>query len=180
MSKVQDYAAFTPVSADKFLGTDDPAGTPLTRNSTVLLLLGATEFGEIYLTGGAGTQVPGAVYALCTAPATNGYASAGVTADAANDKITVTETGFYKVDITLTFSNNTAEQTDFRVYYNGAAQTRLTASVTTVVNARTQIVITGYIDVTTGAQDIDLRCQCAAGTLTYREMNFAVTRVGNT
>lgn len=187
MGQIQDYATFTPVSADYILGTDDPGGTPLTRNSTVLALLGAMEFGSIYVTGGSGTQAPGGAYTLCTlfnaAAGANGAASAGVTPDKANNKITLTNTGYYLVVAQLSFGNSAAETTSWRVYWNAVAQTQLTGVLDATAadnTVRNCVTIAGVVDVTTGATDLDLRVAAASGTLIVYEANLTVVRIGNT
>jgi len=181
MADINSYAAFTPVSADKMLGTDDPSGTPLTRNSTVLALLGAIEFGSISVTGASATQSPGAAYALMTMFAVDGDSSAGVTPAVASNKITLTETGHYLVIVNLSLENSTAELTSMRVYWNAVAQTQLTAvHDVNDVDEEFQMTIMGTVDVTTGATDIDLRAIAPAGALKLREGSFTVIRIGNT
>ena len=181
MANIETYASATPVSTDDLLGTDDPDGTPLTRNFAIQAVLGVIEFGSIYVTGGAAGQSPGAAYALLTEFAADGDSSAGVTPTVASNKITIANTGFYFVMAALSFENDTAELTSFRVYWNAVAQTQLTAIIDiNNTNEEYNAVLCGFVDVTTGATDLDLRAIAPAGAVTVKEGSLTIVRVGNT
>ena len=180
-SKVSALAAITAAAiTDELLIVDDPGGTPVSKRIDVGDLL-SLEFGQVYTTGGAGTQSPGAAYALCTQIASDGLSSAGVTPDAANNKITITNTGHYLVAFQISFVGANSATCNARIYWNGAAQTHITLERTmgaaAAVGSGSAI---GIVDVSTGATDIDLRIQTTSGVFDIKELQLIVVRVGNT
>ncbi len=126
----------------------------------------------------------GATYAKITAFTDNGF-SANCTADAANDKITITKAGYYKVSGAVSFSDDTNNVTWFgSAFLNGTEQdqihfTRKIGTAGDVGNAG----MTGIIDVTTVPWDVDLRMRHDAGgtiAITVSYANINVEYVGET
>ena len=126
----------------------------------------------------------GATYAKSTVFADNGF-SKNCTADAANDKITFTKTGLYKVDGSFSFASGTNNVTFFgSVFLNGVEQdqihwTRKVATAGDVGSAS----FTGFIDVTTVGWDLDFRIrhdQVGAINLTISYANLNVSYLGET
>jgi len=142
------------------------------------------EFGQLYTTGGAGTQTPNTSYALMNQWAADGASSSGVTPANASNKITVSFAGHYLVAFQVSFAGSNSSIVDAQVFWNGVAQTQITvkrklgASGADVGSASA----IGIIDVTSGTTDIDLRVKCdgAADVFDLKEGQLFVTRLAGT
>ena len=158
----------------------DPSGSPASRKAVLGNLL-ALEFGQVYTTGGSGTQSPGASYVLCTQIDSNGLSSSGITPDQANNKITIANTGIYLVALQISFVGNNNATTKARIYWNGVAQTHLTLQRTMGAAAAVgSASVVGVVDVTSGATDLDVRIQTTAGVFDVNELQLLVTRIAGT
>jgi hypothetical protein len=143
-------------------------------------------FAEIYVADNATSQsIPtGATYTKVTAFDTNGQ-SANCTADQANDKITITQTGRYRVEGSFSFNSGTANVVwRGAAFLNGTEQSqvhfkRKTATASDAGNAG----FTGFIDVTTVPWDLDFRVRhdnAGSIDLTLEYANLNVEYVGET
>ena len=143
-------------------------------------------FAEIHVHDGSTAQsIPtGTTYTKSTAFVDNGESS-NCTADATNDKITITKTGRYLVSGQVSFSSGTANVTWFgTVFLNGVEQDKV--HFTDKVGAAGDIdsaSFTGIIDVTTANWDLDMRVRHDNGgsvNLTISYANLNVTYLGET
>jgi len=119
----------------------------------------------------------GATYVKITAFTDNGF-SLNCTPDAANDKITITKTGYYKVVGSVSFSCGTNNVTWFAsAFLNGVEQDQIhfTRKIGTAGDVGNSA-LTGIIDVTTAPWDLDLRMRHDNGgtvsvTVSYANIN---------
>lgn len=126
----------------------------------------------------------GASYVKITAFTNNGP-GANATPDQANDKITLTETGHYRVEGSISFTSDT-NNVEFEggIFLNGVEQTnvhfaRKVGTGADVGNAG----FTGIIDVSTAPWDIDFRVKHDYGSavdITIKYININVTYIGKT
>lgn len=161
------------------------ANTVITNNTDDVTIAGTEAFAEIYVADGATPQnIPtGAAYEKLTGFATNG-ASSNCTADAANDKITITRAGFYKVSAQISFTSDT-NNVVYRVaaFYDGVEQDQchFLRKLATGADAGSASFV-GIIDCAAG-KDIDLRCRHDNGgtvALTPVYMQLVVEYLGET
>lgn len=117
--------------------------------------------GEIWVEGSATTQsIPtGATYTKITAFDTNGNSAGNVTNDVANDKITITRAGLYKIGMFTSFSDGSNVTWDCSVFAGGTEMrnvhfTRNLGTGGDIGNAGDM----GFYRAT-GTTDIDLRCK---------------------
>lgn len=143
-------------------------------------------YAEIYLADGSTAQTiaTGAGYTKITAFATNGESN-NCTADVANDKITITEVGKYKVNLTLNGAIDTANtQFDGAVFMNGSIQNNIKCyNEFIAANKNCSAHICGIIDVTTANWDVDFRVRHDDGgnvDITLANANLNVEKIGTT
>ena len=183
MSKITAYTENTlPTLTDLLVMVDDPGSSPLTQKITFGNAL-AMSFGMIYTTGGSGSQTPGTSYVKLTQFGADGLSSGNVTPDAANDKITMTDTGIYFVSYQVSFEGSNSEPVMMRVYWNSVAQTHMTfRRVLGAGGDCGSASIIGVIDVTTGATDLEVYVKTDAGskTVDVKEAQLMAFRVANT
>jgi len=126
----------------------------------------------------------GATYVKLTA-FTDNDGSSNCTADAANDKITITKTGYYRVEGSFSFSSGTANVEWFGSLFAGGVEinsvhwTRKVGTAGDVGNAG----FTGIIDITTANTDVDIRLRhdnAGSVDITVSYANLNVTYVGET
>jgi len=143
-------------------------------------------FAEIHVHDNSTSQsiATGATYTKSTAFDSNGFSS-NCTPDQANDKITITKAGIYRVEGAFSFSSGTANVEVFgSAFLNGVEQdqvhwTRQIATAGDVGNAN----FTGLIDVTTVPWDLDFRMRHDNGSavdMTISYANLNVTYLGET
>jgi hypothetical protein len=99
----------------------------------------------------------GTTYTKITTFASNGL-SANCTADAANDKITITKPGIYRVTANISgYSGNMSELWEATLFLNAVEQSQFyTAHDASTLHYHFQT-MSGFIDVTTAGWDLDLR-----------------------
>ena len=141
---------------------------------------GSYAYGEIYINdNNVGTSIAvGAGYTKTTDFGTNGL-SKNCTPDAANDKITITKTGIYKVDFATSIKSSVANVNVMAaIFLNGVEQDQIhyRRKISTA-NDEGAASGTGFIDVTTANWDIDLRFRHDNGapvtvTITYGNINL--------
>lgn len=142
-------------------------------------------YAEIYVADGstAQTVATGATYAKLTGFTTNG-SSSNCTADADNDKITITKTGYYLVTCSIGASSDTVATFKIAAFLNGSEQSQCHVnrkySNANDVGAST---FSGIIDVTTASWDLDVRVAHDNGgnvdwTPVY--MNLSIVYLGET
>lgn len=126
----------------------------------------------------------GVGYTKITCYTDNGL-SANCTPDAANDKITITKAGVYRVSCGVSFSSGTANVTwSLAAFLDGVEQDQCHLRRKAVASG--DIVpgsITGFVDVTSVPVDIDLRARHDNGgsvNITVNYSNFNVEYVGPT
>ena len=146
----------------------------------------AGTFAEIHVADASTAQsiATGATYTKITAFTDNGFSS-NCTADVANDKITFTKTGIYRVDGQASMDSGTNNVT-FKVaaFLNGVEQDQVhfqrKMSVASDIGSGS---FTGFIDVTTVGWDLDMRARHDNGgsvNLTIEYGNLNVSYVGET
>ena len=152
----------------------------LTRWVSLLNFL-QPEFGSIYLAGGSDTQSPGVTYVLGTQFISNGLSSVGVIPTVASNKITITNTGIYRVTYFMSYIGSNSATTAAAVFWNGVEQPQISHQRT--MGAAAAIGVAGhtcFVDVTVGATDIDLRIKTSSGIFDIKEMVLEILRVGST
>lgn len=111
--------------------------------------------------------------------------SSNVTSDAANDKITITQTGVYRVEGSFSFSTNPANINIFGAPFLGAVEqdsihfVRKVSTANDIGNAG----FTGFIDVTSVPVDLDFRVRHSSGAtvdVTFNYANLNVEYIGET
>jgi len=138
-------------------------------------------YGGVHVHDGSTSQniATGATYVKMTAFADN-EPSSNVTSDATNDKITITQTGRYRVEGSFSFSSDTSNVVFFGSPFLNAVEqdnihfNRKVATAGDVGNAG----FTGIIDVTRVPVDLDFRMRhdnagTVAPTITYANMNVS-------
>jgi len=182
-TKVSALAAATSAAfTDELLIIADPGGSPASKRIDVSALLQTGfEFGQVYTSDGSGTQSPGASYVLCTQVASDGLSSAGVTPAAASNKITVANAGIYLVAFSLSYVGTNSAETRAAIFWDGNEQAQISIERTMGAAAAVGVAATmGFVDVTTGATDIDIRIKTSSGVFAVHELQLVVVRVGNT
>jgi hypothetical protein len=182
-AKVSALGAITVAAiTDEMYVVDDATGTPISKKITVGDLL-SQNFGQVYTSGGSGTQVPNTSYALMTQWDSDGVSSADITPAAASNKITVTNSGHYFVAFQVSFAGTTSSVVSAAVFWNGVEQSQVTVQrklgTGSDVGSGSAF---GIVDVTSGATDIDLRVKCDGATDDFdlKEGQLLVVRLGNT
>lgn len=168
-------------------------GTNLVVNPKVvgtgtLNVLGRIEydgaFADIYVADASTAQsIPtGTTYTKMTGFTTNGE-SENATADAANDKITLTKTGYYFVSVSLSADSGTNNVLFyFACFLGGVEQNQVHA--TRFFNTASEIgscSLSGIIKVTTADTDLDLRARHDNGSavdITPEYVNMCATYIG--
>lgn len=143
-------------------------------------------FAEIHCHDNSTAQtIPtGATYTKVTAFDNDGFSS-NCTPDSANDKITITKTGIYRVEGAFSFASGTNNVEVFgSAFLDGVEQdqihwTRKVGTAGDVGNAN----FSGFIDVTTAPLDLDFRVrhdQAGSVNLTFSYANLNVSYLGET
>ena len=140
------------------------------------------EHGQLYTSGGSGSQDPGTSYAKITQWDTAGISSVNVTPDTANNKITVASTGIYVVMGQFSFAGANASIVNGVCFWNGVEQPQIAwerkLGSTDVGSAS----FMGIVDATTGNTDFDFRAKCNGATDDFdiKEAQLSVFRIGDT
>lgn len=171
-----------------------------TDGSGSLFMAGDLEIqGDLFFSGGAGSGLPfaeiyvadgstaqsiatGTTYTKLTGFTTNGQSN-NCTADATNDKITITKVGVYKIDCSISASSGTANTTfKYALFLNGSEQSNVHChrkyGATGDLGASS---MTGFIDVNSVPLDIDVRARHDNGSsvnITPTYMNLNCIQVG--
>lgn len=143
-------------------------------------------FAEIYVADASASQTiaTGATYTKSTAFTTNGQSS-NCTADVTNDKITITQTGRYRVSGSFSGTSGTAGIT-FRgaAFLNSVEQNQIHWKRKFATNTDSgDMSFTGFIDVTSVPWDLDFRLRHDSGTdkdITLEYANLNVEYIGST
>jgi len=184
--KITALAELTTVAAaDMMAVVDDPSGTPVTKKATVEnVAYASAEYGSIYVDNGVATQtVDNGTPALLTCFANDGVSSAGVTPTVADDKITVTNTGIYKVMFAASFSGDANITWYIALHWNGAEQSQCEIQRKLGVGGDTgACAFSGLVDVTAGGTDFEVYIEPdgAAKDVIFDHANLSVLRIGLT
>jgi hypothetical protein len=162
------------------------SGNAYVMDSTARTKLLTPTYAEIYVADGSTAQsiATGTTYTKLTGFTTNG-SSSNCTADASNDKITITKTGYYLVNCSINGSSGTANATfKFAAFLNGTEQSNVhNHRKFTTVNDVGSAAMSGIIDVTTANWDLDIRARHDIGSainFTPTYMNLTITYLGET
>jgi len=149
--------------------------------SVVGRITGAGTFAEIHVHDASTAQSinNGATYIKSTAFTDNGPSS-NATPDASNDKITITETGYYRVEGIVCASAGTGNLEWFgSVFLDGTEQDNIHwhRKISTAGDVGA-MPFSGFIDVTTAPLDLDFRVRHSGGsaadfTITYANLNVS-------
>ncbi len=141
-------------------------------------------YAEIYVADGVTAQaIPtGATYTKLTGFATNGQ-SQNCTADAANDKITITRAGRYLTTVTISgVSTASAVTFDFAVFLDGVRQDAVNAHRAYAVGGdEGNCSMAGILNATSVPVDVDVRCvqdSLSSDDFTPSFMNLTVLYIG--
>jgi len=165
--------------ADTKISAMTPATVPLDGTETVpLVQLGANvkasvfqvtaaTYGEIYVAAASATQTltNANTFYKIDAWTTNGLTN-GVTADAANDKVTIDTTGVYLVQFFITFSDANNKTFTFRCYNDTTASAYVNTTVKSTSHSTDPmfVAVSSFIQASAG-DDIIVQAACAtAGT----------------
>lgn len=167
--------------AGKSLSTNDY--TTAEKNKLAGLFLPA--YASIYVDNGNTAQsIPtGATYTKVTAYTTNGQSAKNCTADAANDKITITQAGVYSVTYTASYTADVNNVT-FRgaVFLGGVEQGNIhSGGQMGLQGAMRSTACSGFINVATVPVDIDVRIRHDNGgtvAITHVYANLNIDRIG--
>ncbi len=183
-TKLTALTAITlPVDEDDIVYVvDDPGGSPLSKKITVSNFM-AQPFAQIYVTGGTGSQtLVASTWTKITQFTVNGE-SLRCTADQTNNRVTVTETGKYRVFFQASFESDTGNTTfDLQIRWNAAQQNQIhcqrkIGSGGDVGSCSAE----GYIDVTVASTDVELWVLADGGaSFEAIEMQLNVERVAYT
>jgi hypothetical protein len=167
----------SPAGNDELL-LEDSAANFAKKKAKIKNIVGIA-FAEIYENDASTPQsIPdGITYTKLTHFVTNGL-SQNCTPDAANDKITITKPGIYKVSCSLNFSAGAAASTwRIAIFLDGVEQNnchimRKIAAAGDTGSAS----VTGFIDVTSANLDVDVRARHDEGsstniTIVYANLN---------
>ena len=171
-----------PALSDLLYIVDDPGGTPLSKKITLNNLL-ALPAGMLYTRHGVGTQTPGLTYVKITQFDSEGPSQGGVSVSAANNEITVTDTGLYVAFLQASFAGSSNSTVDMIVFWNGsevsqAHFSRKLGSGGDIGSASAM----GIVDVTTGNTIFDVRTHCdgVSDTVDVDSIQFFVCKIGPT
>lgn len=141
-------------------------------------------YAEIYTHEGATPQeiANGAGYTKCTAISSDGVSN-GATADGANSKITITKTGVYKMECSLSFTGDTGNVNWFgSIFVDGVEQDKI--HFERKIGSGGDYGSThfnGIVSVSSVPVDVDLRFRhddTVPDDITVRYANLNVNRVG--
>jgi hypothetical protein len=173
--------------------TGDPANLFHVESAvrTALLVEDATgiveynsRFAQIYVEGASAAQAitTGGTYEKFTGFVTNGDAD-GATADAANDKITLTDPGYYLVTFQVSYSGTANSTWDFQSRWNGNVQAQL--HCTRKLGAGGDVgscSFCGIIDATSGSTDLEvwMTSDSNGDSMTAQDAQLNATWLGTT
>ena len=141
-------------------------------------------YAEIYVHEGVTPQTiaNGAGYTKCTGFASDGVSS-GATADSANDKLTITQLGTYKVECSVSFTGTGTNVNWFgAIFVDGVEQDKI--HFERKIGAGGDFGSTqfgGCVTVSSAPVDVDLRFRHSDGTdkdVTVRYANMNINRIG--
>lgn len=176
--------------ADTKISAMTPATVPLTGAETVPLVqsganvkatvfqVTAATYGEILVSAGATAQTltSANTFYNVTAWTSDGLTN-GVTADAANDRLTINTTGVYLVQFFVTFSDSNNKTFTFRCYNDTTAS----AYANTVVKSHSHstdpmfVAVSAFIQATAGDHlVVQAACSSAGTAITISDANFAL------
>jgi len=178
-----DHSQALNLSADDHLhylnrnGVREMAGD-LDLDGNDLLNAGNVAYGNIYVTAGAaGQSLTANVAATLTAYTTNGV-SLNTTPSAANNRITVTNAGVYRLAGTFTFQAGNNQNVQFFAAVGGAATVIGGAARATTANQPFHASFNGLLALGAGAVVTVLATSSGNTTLTVTESHLTVERVG--
>jgi hypothetical protein len=179
MTNAQRDAIGTPADGLLLYTTDEESLE--VSDQTDWLRVGPADYGNIYVSGGAGSQTitTGGTYEKVTQFATNGE-SRNMTNDQANDMITIDNVGTYLVSINMSFTGSNNATVDIRAHWNSVAQDQIhfqrKIGTGTDVGSGSAV---GLLDVTTAGQDLEVfwTSDSNGDALGVAECSLTVTRL---
>jgi len=185
MAKRSTYATITPLLTDYLSATDDPAGTPLTRNILISALQTLLEanlvgaYGCLGVEAGAtGEATVDATPRKIAAWNVDGLSSGTTPDEATGNDITINVAGTYFIQANISFSGDASDTYQVEIYKNGVATgfalDRKLGTGGDVGNAAC-----GGIVACVATDTIELYQSSSTGgvTLTVTEATLAVTRI---
>lgn len=178
-------SATTVASTDIVPATLDPDGTPATYRATIAEILAAgLDYGSIYVSDGSTGQLAAAADTFEKFTTWEGDGAAkGVTADSANDRLTLVRTGHYLVIPSISWDVTNGIRVTWRLAWNGAAQESGRISETPDAAAS---VVSGcgvaVVDATLASKHLELEFKThgTAETVTVREATLFALWIGDT
>jgi len=145
------------------------------------LHVGPADYAEIYTTGGAGSSncTTGGTFQKLDQFATNGIDREAVS-DQANNKITLTNAGYYNVDFGASFDGTNGTEIQFKVYLNGVAQNNIhihrTLGTPSIIGSGSR---SGRIYAATAGLDLEVYWTATADNddVDIKTMNLSATRI---
>lgn len=184
MGKLSTYPQAIPVDGDLFPFTDDPSGTPATKNAlaeniAAYVLTKNKAYGGISISDGSTPQT-----GLSSTPAkitgfTSNMASANMTPDHIGDDVTIDVNGDYVYDLQIAFSGAVSKTYRFEIFKNGTGtglsshrKLNTAGDVGSLsLNGIGSLVDTDVIDVRASSSD-------GATTITIADAQFNMARIG--
>ena len=172
----------SPVSTDIIEFTSDPAGTPLTRSTTLAGVIGAlADYAEISTnaTGTNQSDILAASYTKIDQFDTDGISS-GSTPSQANNQITVGSTGVYVVMIGISFNGTGSETYTIALHRDGSPDLDTLIVRKLGTGGDVGRVAATHIESLTAGEVLDLRVKSGDGTgdnFQVESANFGIIRI---
>lgn len=189
MTLTENLTALTaPAAADLLYIVDDPSGTPTGKKITVQNLLGAgRSIAWLTNNGTLRSQAYTTPTAAAFAQAATGSGSqgSGLSADAANNRIQITEDGIYRVTLSIYLLTTSGSEPvmQAQVTYNGAKIPGSLQLHPVATTTAANVHFNGVLDTNgTTSQYVQINFACLTTSLTLASSYWAlvVERVGNT
>lgn len=166
----------------RVVGTSGEVSVTWTPGTGLVVATDST-YAEIYVTDGVAAQsiAAGVTYVKSTGFTTNGQ-SANCTADATNDKITITKTGKYRVYGHFSFTGDSNSTFRGAAFLNGVEQDDVHWIRKIAANDAGSASGSGIISITSVPVDLDFRIrhdQVGAVSITPVYANLGVIRLGS-
>lgn len=173
--------AAAPAEADELLVLD----SGVAKRMTVAELLDAQRaYGSISVSGGAASQsLTADTWTKVTQFDTLDAFAFGVTESHANDKITLTNPGVYRVSFNAAVTGASGRAHELAVYWNGTRQDRIKTRIQLQTTDPATHHASGLVDATAGSTDVELYVQSLSvgdGSFGLVHGNLTVERIGDT
>jgi hypothetical protein len=170
-----------PTETDILAYTEDPAGTPVSKSTTVTGLHDALEsFGEIHREAAAGAgQTISTTYVKINQFDTDGASGGSTTTSHANDQITVGKTGEYQIFYSLSVSGTASTTWTIAVHVD-AAETLQTRTIHKLGTGGDVVGLTcsAILDCTAGeVLDVRAKADGASKTFVLEAGQFGMHRI---